>query len=210
MENDEIIEVQGQFVEQDDRLEKETNRSDKLRKIAFDCKTKILKNDKLTGIFGNAFVLVLLPVFAWFLITWAFPQVDDYINSQEFLFWFAIGLMAVLGIVDLIFTLVNHGKLKLNTILNEDVSTATDRIKNFKKNRRVQNIVSMVLLSILLIVLCAWLCTSTILSETDSPYIITNYIILTALVGLLVIWAMSFELKKILNACDETIELLEI
>ena len=205
MENNEYEEIQGQLIEEDVRLENEVNRTKKLRKIAFECKSQTLIDDKMLSLVGAGLLLVLLPLIAWFLIEYAFPMA--HIWSHEFLFWFGIGLLALIAIGDIVSTIVIYKKLNLKSALDDDVPTVTARFDEFKKNYKTLSIIELILFNVFIIIACVWCCMS--LKPIENTFLVT-LILFFVLVSVALTWYASYYIRRIMSTCDSLVELIKI
>ena len=205
MEINEHKESQEQIAETDERLVKEMARSKKLREIAFQCKSKILVDDRTMSYTGAIVLLLMLPVAVWALTKYVLPH--ENVHSQEFLFWTGIGLLALLCVVDIIMNFILYKKLNLKSALDEDLTVVKTRFDEFKRSYKTVTIIESVLLLLILVVACAWVCLSVVSMEMSLCVIV---ILSSALIGALMSWRVYYYLHQILSACDSLVELLEI
>lgn len=204
MENNEFEEVQVQFTEQDESLE--ISRSNKLRKIAFDCKAEVIKQDKDANLIGSAFLLVLLVVVSILTTRWLFPMYEQEVHSQEFLFWSAIVSGIVGCIVFIVFLSILYRKLRLKEALNDELPMVIDRFEEFKKKRKIGLIIGCVFGGLFVVFACCWVCASVSLPESAAPIIILS----AALVCVIAAWIQAYYLRRLSAKCDEVIELLKV
>ena len=206
MENNELEELKVEYTGQDERLEQEIKRSNKLRKIAFNCKAEILKRDKENSIAGNVSLLLILVAASIWATEWIFPMYKDMIHSQEALFWSAIVTGIVGCVVHLVYIIILHRKLRLKEALHVEVTIAANRFFDFKKNRKTGLVIGCIFGGLFVILACCWFFVSVTLPEFAAPIIILT----AALISVIAAWIQTNYLRKLSTTCDEIVALLKV
>ena len=216
-------ETREQPIEQVEIIDKENDRVRKLKGIAFDCKSEFVKDDKsivrdILGIVFSPILMVGLVQIGLYNLFFDFlgdlgNAVCRFVTGHMFLIGLLFALLFVASVVNLVLTLVFHGKLKLKKILDEDVAVSVARIKRFKKNHVIKEILSLVfglmmaaVGSVLVYFVVAALAAPRELSTG-------NIAVIFGVVGLLCVIAIVsviIGIKQFSSQCDELVEVLEV
>ena len=219
------LEEQMQSIGHDEKLEKESARVKTLRRIAFEHKSEFIKEDKTSTILSVVIALVLIPAlivgFIWLrshpigASNWLDSiAMSKFLTKKASLFYAIIVLMGVSALTNLFFTLVIHNKLNLWKILDEDVSIAVHRIRNFNQGHMILSVVLEVFRFLILIVFCVLFYEYIhfipfLVSRSEAAEAVTIAVAITTIIALLDALATYFGIRSFSSHCEDLIKVLE-
>ena len=221
------LEEQMQSIGHDERLEKETARAKALRRIAFEHKSEFIKEDKTSTIIAVVLALILIPAlivgYNWLCSNpignnWVDSKImGRFLSKKASYFYAIIVLMGVSALTNLFFTLVIHDKLNLWKSIDEDVSIAVHRVRNFNQGHNILCVILEVFRVLILIVICMlfneyieyihfvpfWV------SRSDAAEALAIAVAVATIIALLDALATYFSIRSFSSQCKELIKVLE-